>query len=150
MHKRELGLEAATRFVRWEKMFLEISQNSQENTSARTSFLIQLQAWDSGTGVFLWVLRNFWEYLFYRRPLDDSFCRFNRILTIFSILVYDHTLFQIQSLFKNSSVLFERDLKNLHSLFHIYHVLVGKHTSYKVCDLLKDCFWWHRFSFSQG
>ena len=27
------------------KVFLEISQNSQENTSARVSFLIKLQAW---------------------------------------------------------------------------------------------------------
>ena len=31
-------------------MFLEISQNSQENTCARVSFLITLQAWGSGTG----------------------------------------------------------------------------------------------------
>ena len=44
------------------KVFLEISQNSKENTCARVSFLIKLQALqlyqkrDSGTGVFLWVL----------------------------------------------------------------------------------------------
>ena len=36
--------EAATRNVLWKNMFLEISQNSQENTSARVSFLIKLQA----------------------------------------------------------------------------------------------------------
>ena len=44
-------------------MFLEISQNSQENTCARVSFLIKLQPSglriylkrDSGTGVFLWI-----------------------------------------------------------------------------------------------
>ena len=49
------------------KIFLEISQNSQENTCARDSFLIKLQAWDlqlcqkivSGTGVFLWILWNY-------------------------------------------------------------------------------------------
>ena len=41
--------EAATRGVLWKKVFLEISQNSQENTCARAS----------GTGVFLWILRNF-------------------------------------------------------------------------------------------
>ena len=43
------------------KVFLEISQNSQENTCARASFLIKLQTSalqlylkrDSGTGVFL-------------------------------------------------------------------------------------------------
>ena len=32
---------------------LEILQNSQENNCARFSFLLKLQAWDSGTGVFL-------------------------------------------------------------------------------------------------
>ena len=34
----------ATRLVLCEKMFLEISQNSQENTCARVSFLTKLQA----------------------------------------------------------------------------------------------------------
>ena len=37
--------EAATRSVLCKKLFLEISQNSQENTCARGSFLIKLQAW---------------------------------------------------------------------------------------------------------
>ena len=37
--------EAATRGVLCKKVFLEISQNSQENTCARVSFLINLQAW---------------------------------------------------------------------------------------------------------
>ena len=36
--------EAASRGVLWEKVFLEISQNSQENTCVRVSFLIKLQA----------------------------------------------------------------------------------------------------------
>ena len=36
--------EAATGYVLWEKVFLEISQNSQENTCTRVSFLINLQA----------------------------------------------------------------------------------------------------------
>ena len=35
------------------KLFLEIPENSQENTCARVSVLIELQASDSGTGVFL-------------------------------------------------------------------------------------------------
>ena len=38
-----LGSEAATRGVLWKKVFLEFSQNSQENTRARISFLIKLQ-----------------------------------------------------------------------------------------------------------
>ena len=36
--------EAATRDVLWKNLFLEISQTSQENTCARVSFLIKLQA----------------------------------------------------------------------------------------------------------
>ena len=51
-------------------MFLEISQNLQENICGRISFLIKLQASDlqlylkraSCTGVFLWILRNFLEH----------------------------------------------------------------------------------------
>ena len=41
---QELNTEAATRRVLLEKVFLEISQNSQENTRARASFLVKLQA----------------------------------------------------------------------------------------------------------
>ena len=37
-------VEAATRGVLQKKVFLEISQNSQENTGARVSFLIKLEA----------------------------------------------------------------------------------------------------------
>ena len=36
------------------KMFLEISQNWQENNLAKAYFLIKL----SGTGVYLWILQN--------------------------------------------------------------------------------------------
>ena len=49
------------------KVLLEISQNSQKNNSARDSrpeacnFVKKV----SGTGVFLWISRNFWEHLFY-------------------------------------------------------------------------------------
>ena len=53
-------------------MFLDISQNSQENTCTRVSFLIKLKR-DSGTVVFLWILRNFQEHFFYRTLLDDCF-----------------------------------------------------------------------------
>ena len=37
-------VEVATRGVLSEKVFLEISKNFQENTCARVSFLIKLQA----------------------------------------------------------------------------------------------------------
>ena len=38
-------LEAAVQRCFVKKVFLEISQNSQENTCARISFLTKLQAW---------------------------------------------------------------------------------------------------------
>ena len=49
------------------KVFLQILQNSQENTCVKVSFLIKLLAWglqfylkrDSGAVVFLWILRIF-------------------------------------------------------------------------------------------
>ena len=50
---------ATTRVVLQGKVFWEISQNSQQNTCARISFSIKLQAPDSGTSVFQWILRNF-------------------------------------------------------------------------------------------
>ena len=61
----KLGSEAVARRCSSKKLFWKISQNSQENTCARVSFLIR--AWglqlylkrDSGTGVFLWILRCF-------------------------------------------------------------------------------------------
>ena len=57
----ELFTEAVTPRCSVKKVFLEISQNSQENDCARASFLIMLQALgrqlyykrDSATGVFL-------------------------------------------------------------------------------------------------
>ena len=78
------------------KAFLEISQNSQENTCTRISFLIKLQAWDqslffnkviglrpatlfkkaSGTGVFLWILWNFQEHVFLQNASGGCFWTF--------------------------------------------------------------------------
>ena len=51
--------EAATGGVLWKKVFLKISQNSQENTFG---------------------LRNFQKHLFYRIPLDDCFWLFRETL----------------------------------------------------------------------
>ena len=48
--------EAAPGGVLWEKVFSEILQNSQENTCARVSFLIKLQASECN---FVWHVRVF-------------------------------------------------------------------------------------------
>ena len=86
-------------------MCLEISQNSQENTCARVSILLKLQAWclqlyekrDSGTGIFLCILRNFWEHFFNRTPLTAASvniskemhsCRLTMVEGLFSFLFY--------------------------------------------------------------
>ena len=50
------------------KAFLEISQNSQENTCARVSFSFFIKR-ETLTRVFLWILRNVSEHLFYRTQL---------------------------------------------------------------------------------
>ena len=73
--------EAATRSVPCKTVFLEISQNSQENTCDRVSSLIKFQAWGPRPATllkkklwhrcFLWILWSFKEHLFYRTPLDD-------------------------------------------------------------------------------
>ena len=63
------------------KVFLEISRNSQENTCAGVSILITLQdsglqpylKRDSCTGVFLWILQNFLEYLSLHNTSDGCF-----------------------------------------------------------------------------
>ena len=34
---------------------------------------------DSGTGVFLWILRNSYEHLFYRTPTGDCFYKWQTI-----------------------------------------------------------------------
>ena len=46
-------IEAVTWICSVKKMFLKVSVNSQKNTCVRVSFLITLQALDSGTSVFL-------------------------------------------------------------------------------------------------
>ena len=58
--------EAATGRVLWKKVFLETSQNSQENTYVSLFFNkdagLCLQLYEkiiSGTCVFLWILRHF-------------------------------------------------------------------------------------------
>ena len=65
--QRSLSVEAVARGCSVKKVFLEISKNLHENTCARNSFLIKLQALsmqlyykrDPDTDVFLRILQNF-------------------------------------------------------------------------------------------
>ena len=64
-------------------VILNISQKSQENTcplnkvaGVRSTVLLKR---NSGTCIFLWVLRNFKERLFYRTPLVATSFLFNNI-----------------------------------------------------------------------
>ena len=53
-------LEAVTQRCSVKKVFLEISQNSQENTFARVSFLIKLQAEDLKISLYVRVHIKHW------------------------------------------------------------------------------------------
>ena len=76
-----LNSEAVAKRCSVKKVFLEISEKSQEDTCARATCLIKLQGWalqlyekrGSGTGAFLWILRNFWEHLFLKNTSDGCF-----------------------------------------------------------------------------
>ena len=62
-------VEAATRGVLWKKVLLEILQNSQENTCARASFLLKMQASDLDKNTLL----N--EHLWTTDSLQKMYCR---------------------------------------------------------------------------
>ena len=70
-------LEAVAQKCSVKKMFLEILQNSQENTCARVSFLIKLQVWEKKETIKKETLTQvisceFWEIskntFFHRTP----------------------------------------------------------------------------------
>ena len=65
LKKKKQSFEAVAQRCSVKKLFFEISQNRRENTFARASFLIKLQA----TGIFIRILRNFVETFSYRTPL---------------------------------------------------------------------------------
>ena len=73
--------EVVVRRCSTEKVVLKISQNSQENTCVRLSFLqppaCNFKKRDSGTGVYLWILRKFQEQLFCRTSPGDCFFHAN-------------------------------------------------------------------------
>ena len=91
-------LEAVTRGDLYKKVFLKFSQNSQENTCARASFLIKLQAETCNfisketlaqllSCKFCEIFKN---TFFYRKPIDD--CLY---VTYGKILLIDATTFFI-------------------------------------------------------
>ena len=71
-----LKIEAVVRRCSAEKVFLEISQNSQENTCASISFLIKLQAWGISKYAF-----------FYRTPLVAASVKKKLLLLIIELVV---------------------------------------------------------------
>ena len=70
-----MSIEAAIRGVLWKKVFLKISQNSQENTCARASFLIKLVF----SCEFCEIFKNtfFTEHLWTNPFRSSSFHSFN-------------------------------------------------------------------------
>ena len=112
--------EAATGGVPWKKVFLKISQN----TCARVSFLIKLQAStcdfvkkrDCRTGVFLWILRNFQRQLFYITPLDECLWLFPATLLIWGTP---------NSVWKTSDEYALSRNTNFRSTVQVYHFFLG-------------------------
>ena len=78
IHFRNVSL-ATERTVSWKNSLVEIVKNQAVALWSSVPLLKR----DSGTGDFLWILRNSQEHLFYRKPPDD--CFWTRARTIFSI-----------------------------------------------------------------
>ena len=65
------------------KVFAKSQKFQYEAATGCVLYLIKLRAWglqlyqkgDSGTCVFLWILRNFWEDRLYRTFPNDCICR---------------------------------------------------------------------------
>ena len=69
---REYTFRSSRPELLYKNVILKISENLQESTCTEVSFLVKCQAGglqlyqkrDSGTGIVLWILRNFREHLF--------------------------------------------------------------------------------------
>ena len=103
---RHLHSEAVSQRRSVKKVFLEVSQNSQENTCARVSFLIKLQVWawnfikkETLAQVFS---NEFWEIskntFSYRMPLRDGFCILLYFWGLFNYKIYDIMSITIDSM----------------------------------------------------
>ena len=109
--------EAATRGVLRKKVFREISQNSQENTCARVSFLIKLQA--SGH------IRNIYIYRAYS---NDYFC------SLKIHLIWAHLKFHYKLLFCSASAIPESKFSS--SSFSSYPIPLWQCMMHKKTDML--------------
>ena len=94
--------EAVVRRFSVKKVFLKISQNSQEDTCARVSFLIKLQAWvcnfikkETLAQVFFCKFCKISKNTFYRARLGDCFLRFQLFLYEFGYFLYAFAEFTI-------------------------------------------------------
>ena len=105
----KLPSETTAGGVLLKKVFLKISQNSQEDTGARVSFLIKLQAapvtyWkkDSGTGVFLWISQNFLKHLFLEKTSGGCFWYASELTIMFTAWKVSKTKFFMVRIFPHS------------------------------------------------
>ena len=72
-------------YVLWERCSYKFRKIHRKTPVPESPFLIKLQVRpttllkkDTGTGVFLWILRNFKEHLFYKTPPGDCFWKLLR------------------------------------------------------------------------
>ena len=136
--------DAATGGVLWKKVFLKISQNSQEtplvceifkNTFFKEHLRTTASAFsfsEAATGGVLWKkvflkisensqentfgLRNFQKHLFYRTPLDDCFWLFRATLLKWGTA---------NNVWKNSDEYSLPRNTNLRSTAQVYHFFLG-------------------------
>ena len=81
---------------------------------------------DSDTGVFLWIMRIFWEYLFSRTSVNDYFSRSGCLCLIWCFDIVFWTIWVLRTLKEEDSVTIWRQklrdtrLRRYFNLFYIY------------------------------
>ena len=92
------GTKAVARRCSVKKVFLEISQNSQENTCARVSFLIKLKAF--GTMFYKEQARNFLLMIIFEEPSSIFVSRCLTKKELAGMLIHISKIFNYKMSFK--------------------------------------------------
>ena len=126
-------LKAATRGVLCKREFLEFSQNSQENTCARVSFLIKLQSYfkkDTLTQVFSCEFCEISRKAFFAEHLRWLLLYFSSFRGRVSLRmpsgISDFLFYTLHKINKNRTKA-ERTVSTSHYFLHIYQVSFNFH-----------------------
>ena len=132
------------------QLFLKISQCSQENTCARVSILmkvaslsLQLYLKKTDTGVCLWILRNFWKYLYLHKTSVDCFWRKAIFRPIFSLKSSENLWFSHDFRVNRSQFICLNSLNIRSAIWRQSLNRLGLTVAYFIKLLIKT---WHEFS----